>query len=295
MNNNLNFTVSSGKRLTLFICITVICVLLTSVMTGLITYSEQTTVRLRIATVIQDVFMFIVPSVLTAMIICRKPADFLMIDKRPAIWLSILVISTIIASVPAMNVIIKWNASLQFPESLTGIEQWMREAEDKAAVFTQTLIGGTGIGSLIMALMIVGVLAAFSEEIFFRGTLQRLFSTSGLGIHAAVWTTAFIFSAIHVQFFGFVPRLLLGAFFGYVVAWSGNLWLGVLAHFTNNALAAVAMTLAGTNSFAKAISPADTNITTSDIILAGGSAAIVIFLIIGIKKVSCRLNQTSCD
>ncbi|MDE5687621.1 MAG: CPBP family intramembrane metalloprotease [Paramuribaculum sp.] len=294
MNNDLNYTVSAGKRLTLFLCITVICVLLTSVMTGIITYSEQTTVRLRIATVIQDVFMFIMPSILTAMIICRKPADFLQIDKRPTVWLSILVIFTIIAAVPALNVIIKWNASLQFPESLVNIEQWMRAAENKAAIFTQTLLGGTGIGSFIMALMIVGVLAAFSEEIFFRGTLQRLFSTSGLGVHAAVWITAFIFSAIHMQFFGFIPRLLLGAFFGYVVAWSGNLWLGVLAHFTNNALAAIAMTIAGTNSLAKAISPADTDITSSDIIFAGGSAAIVILLIVVIKRVSGSLNQTSC-
>lgn len=294
MNKELNFTVSAGKRMVLFICITVICVLLTSVMTGIITHSGQTTVRLRIATVIQDIFMFIVPALVTAIMICRRPAEFLQIDRRPTLWLCILVISTVIAAVPAMNVIIKWNASMLLPESMAHAEQLMRTAEDKAAIFTQTLIGGTGTGSLIMALLIVGVLAAFSEEIFFRGTLQRLFLTSGVRIHLAVWITAIIFSAIHVQFFGFIPRLLLGAFFGYVVAWSGNLWLGVLAHFTNNALAAIAMTVAKTNSLANAISPADMEISASDLIFAGGSVAIVILLIIGIRRL-CRLSQTSCD
>lgn len=293
MNKELNFTVGAGKRMVLFICITVICVLLTSVMTGIITHSGQTTVRLRIATVIQDIFMFIVPSVVTAMMICRRPAEFLQIDRRPTLWLCVLVISTVIAAVPAMNVIIKWNASLHLPDSMAHAEQLMRAAEDKAAIFTHTLIGGTGTGSLIMALLIVGVLAAFSEEIFFRGTLQRLFLTSGVRIHLAVWITAIIFSAIHVQFFGFIPRLLLGAFFGYVVAWSGNLWLGVLAHFTNNALAAIAMTVAKTNRLANAINPADMEITASDLIFAGGSAAIVILLIIGIRRL-CRLSQTSC-
>ena len=50
---------------------------------------------------------------------------------------------------------------------------------------------------------------------------------------------AFLFSAMHMQFYGFVPRLLLGAMLGYLFVWSGSLWLSVLAHFVNNASAII--------------------------------------------------------
>jgi len=61
-----------------------------------------------------------------------------------------------------------------------------------------------------------------------------------MNIHAAIWVTAFIFSAIHVQFYGFLPRILLGAAFGYMAVWSGSLWLPILAHFINNAVGVIA-------------------------------------------------------
>ncbi|HMR19324.1 MAG TPA: CPBP family intramembrane metalloprotease, partial [Sphingobacterium sp.] len=53
--------------------------------------------------------------------------------------------------------------------------------------------------------------------------------------HLAIWITAVVFSAIHFQFYGFFPRLLLGAFFGYMMAWTQNIWVPVVAHFINNA------------------------------------------------------------
>ena len=58
-------------------------------------------------------------------------------------------------------------------------------------------------------------------------------------IHIAIWITAFIFSAVHMQFYGFVPRMLLGALFGYMFVWTGSLWVPVLMHFVNNGIAVV--------------------------------------------------------
>ena len=79
-------------------------------------------------------------------------------------------------------------------------------------------------------------MAGLSEEILFRGTLQQLFLSSGLNRHLAIWITSIIFSAIHMQFFGFVPRLLLGAYFGYLLWWSRSLWLPVIIHAFNNSI-----------------------------------------------------------
>lgn len=92
------------------------------------------------------------------------------------------------------------------------------------------------ITDLIFNLLLVAVLAGLGEELFFRGILQKIFGEWRNAI-LAIWMAAFIFSAIHLQFYGFFPRMLLGAFFGYLLFWSGNLWLPILAHTVNNGLA----------------------------------------------------------
>ena len=68
----------------------------------------------------------------------------------------------------------------------------------------------------------------------FRGVLQQLL---GGRRHVAIWLTAVIFSAIHMQFYGFVPRMLMGALFGYVFVWTGSLWVPIVMHFVNNGMA----------------------------------------------------------
>jgi len=103
---------------------------------------------------------------------------------------------------------------------------------------------------LIYNLLLMALLPALSEETLFRGTLQQMMykGTSSISTsnnspntkqHVAVWVSAILFSAIHFQFYGFVPRMLLGVLFGYLLLWSGSLWLPILAHFTNNAMAVI--------------------------------------------------------
>jgi membrane protease YdiL (CAAX protease family) len=80
------------------------------------------------------------------------------------------------------------------------------------------------------------VIPAIGEEFFFRGGIQNIISDKK-NIHVAVWVSAFVFSAIHMQFYGFIPRMLLGGMYGYLLFWSGSLWLPVIAHFVNNGMA----------------------------------------------------------
>ncbi len=93
------------------------------------------------------------------------------------------------------------------------------------------------MGELIIALFVIAVLPAIGEELVFRGLIQNELKRLTQNVHVAIWVSALLFSAFHLQFFGFVPRLLLGALFGYLYYWSGNLSMAVLAHFTNNAVA----------------------------------------------------------
>jgi len=95
------------------------------------------------------------------------------------------------------------------------------------------------IGALLVNLLMLAVIPAIGEEFIFRGCLQRLFNQLTKNHHIAIWLTAIIFSSIHLQFYGFIPRMLLGAMFGYLFVWSNSLWLPILGHFLNNATAVI--------------------------------------------------------
>lgn len=236
-DNNMRFSLPPGKRLGLFLCIWVLCYIIGSILMALILSGGITAVRLRLGLIFQDLVLFVVPALVTALMITRRPSDFLMIEKKPGLTPVLLVLLVLVASAPLMNCIISWNQSLTLPESLHSVELWMREAEKSAEANLSLVTGDTTVGGLIIGILIIGVLAGFSEELFFRGTLQRLIQTASINVHVAVWLAAVVFSAAHIQFFGFIPRLLLGAFFGYAAVWSGSLWLAVLGHIFNNSIA----------------------------------------------------------
>jgi membrane protease YdiL (CAAX protease family) len=139
------------------------------------------------------------------------------------------------------SVFIEWNARFDFPDFANEFERWAREREDAATRQTEFLTNFSSIGELLMALIIIAVLPAIGEELVFRGLIQNELYRASRNIHVAIWFAAMLFSAIHFQFFGFVPRLLLGALFGYLYYWSGSLPLAIVAHFVNNAVSVVAI------------------------------------------------------
>ena len=107
---------------------------------------------------------------------------------------------------------------------------------DAASQATAAILSGDSVGTLIVSVLIVGVLAGFSEEIFFRGALQRILMATRLPAWSVIWIVAVIFSAFHFQFFGFIPRMLLGAYFGYLLYWTRCLWIPVCVHIINNSV-----------------------------------------------------------
>jgi membrane protease YdiL (CAAX protease family) len=135
---------------------------------------------------------------------------------------------------------IEWNATVHFPDSLKHFEQWAREKENYAKEVTTFLTKFDSTGQFLLAFLVIAILPAIGEELVFRGLIQRELSKV-VNIHVSIWLAAFFFSAIHMQFFGFVPRMLLGALFGYLYYWSGNLSLAMLAHFINNGVAVVGL------------------------------------------------------
>ncbi|MEH3115335.1 CPBP family intramembrane glutamic endopeptidase [Pedobacter terrae] len=160
--------------------------------------------------------------------------------KRPKVLLLLLVIIIMIASMPFMEWTVIWNQKMVLPDFLKGIEAWMKEKEELAAKMTLQLITVRSHFDFVVNLVMIAVLPAIGEELTFRGGVQRALERSFGNPHLAIWLSAIIFSTIHVQFYGFVPRMLLGAGFGYLYYFSGSIWYAMFAHFLNNAYAVCA-------------------------------------------------------
>lgn len=224
------------QRFILFICITLVGFFISGVISSLIIakFGMQSTAAMRIAAVMQSLFQLIVPAIATAMIVTRRPATFLAIDRRIDLRLLLLAAAALITATPMMNRLIALNEAVTLPDSLAWLEQSLKQMEEQAAATIAVMQGGTSVGDLVMNILIIGVLAGLGEELFFRGTFLRLMTTGRINPHIAVWTVAVVFSAVHLQFYGFVPRTLLGAYFGYLVVWTRCLWIPVIIHALNN-------------------------------------------------------------
>lgn len=183
---------------------------------------------------VSTVGTFILPCLIYWFFIEQKSLATFSVRPLSAVRALAAVVVVVIAFMPADGLFIEWNQQLNLPESLDPLERWMRTSEDQAAVATKVLTTFGSVGQLLTALLVIALLPAIGEELLFRGILQRKLVAMTGGIHAGIWLTAVLFSAIHVQFYGFVPRMLLGALFGYLYVWSGNLWVPMLAHFVNN-------------------------------------------------------------
>ena len=148
----------------------------------------------------------------------------------------LLAIAIMLIGIPFVAYLIQWNKALNLPDFLEPLQGWMEASEQKATQLTEAFLAMNNMGDLLINLFLIALIPAIGEELFFRGVLQRLFAKWIGEIHLAIFISAFLFSAIHLQLFYFFPRFVLGIVLGYMFYWSKNLWLPILAHFTNNAL-----------------------------------------------------------
>ena len=138
---------------------------------------------------------------------------------------------------PLILFLYQWNQELVLPDIFLTIEQWMKATEEKAMKLTEAFLRMENFNDLLINLLLIAIIPAIGEELLFRGVLQKFFFKWTGKIHWAIFVSAFLFSSIHLQFYGFLPRFILGLVLGYMFYWSGSLWIPILAHFTNNALA----------------------------------------------------------
>ena len=244
------FIMENGKQMSWFVkflllaAFAMMMLIVVSIVIFIFFGGRYTSINAQLAIIaLQNVLVFMAPVVILALM-CkatekRPVAQSLWMAKAPSFKSIALVVLVYIVALPAMNWLVDWNSGLHLPQWMRGLENFLREMEDSAQGVTSDMLMTKTWSGMLLRFLLIGVLTGMGEELFFRAGMLGSMHFSRVQRHVAVWTVAFIFSAIHMQFFGFVPRLLLGAWFGYVMLWSGEVWTPIIAHSLNNGLVVV--------------------------------------------------------
>jgi hypothetical protein len=195
------------------------------------------------------------PQLFTALMVVQATAGLLGLVVFPIVYLNViehksitglfrnetnwalllsLLMGTGICFTVAISPVIEWNMGIDFPEWMGRFEDWARQQENELMKVTRFLTTFSSPADFMLGLLVIAVIPGVGEELVFRGLIQNELFRGTKNIHVAIWVSAVLFSAMHLQFFGFVPRMLLGALFGYLYYWSGNLLVPMLAHFFHN-------------------------------------------------------------
>jgi len=185
---------------------------------------------------IQAIGLFILPAFIIGYIFHQQSIRYLRFN--PINFYSvILILFIMISALPAINFFAMLNAKMQLPAFLSELENWMRQKELSAQALTEAFLKMDNAGSLWFNIFMIGVLPAIGEELIFRGIFQRLFAEWTKNIHWGILIAAFLFSFMHIQFYGFIPRMILGILLGYLFYFSRTIWAPILGHFINNTMA----------------------------------------------------------
>ncbi len=185
---------------------------------------------MRAVMLINHLFSFIIPSLLTGWIVYKNNIfGYFKLTKAPNIRIVILGFVFLVVSIPLVQYAYQVNKMLPLPE-------WMLDMESSTGNILEAIISKENFYEVIINVFLIAVIPGIGEELMFRGLIQQQFGRLLQNEHLTVWLSAAFFSAIHMQFQGFLARLILGALLGYLLIWSRNLWVPMIVHFLNNGL-----------------------------------------------------------
>lgn len=267
---------SFGNKVIQLTLLSLFFFLLFSLISVLITKGDFSDINsLKLAQLLQSIGLFVIPPILLAVLWSENLFEYLKINKIPS-WNNILFTLLIMFSaIPAINLLSEVNAAIHLPDSLSWLEKLFVDMESRAEELTLRMLEVNNIYGLMINIGLIAVVPAIGEELFFRGIIQKLLQEKWK-IHVAVWVAAIIFSTFHFQFFGFIPRMLIGALLGYMFVWTQNLWVPIIAHFINNAIAVVFYYFKGQNTVLLDVD----NIGKSDTLYMGLISIVVVAILI---------------
>jgi uncharacterized protein len=192
----------------------------------------------RVIQVITAVIGFFLPAVLTAALMNRRPFKLLGFTGRITFTQIAIVTGLMIASLYFSTFLSYVNENLPISHAMKLKFDTMENSYDSSV---ETIISLNNFGEYLIAIFILAILPAVCEETLFRGGLQNFLTRWTNKPWFSIIITSIIFSAAHLSFYGFLSRFFLGIVLGLIYEYSGKIWLNMLAHFLNNAVAITAI------------------------------------------------------
>ena len=230
---------STGRRVLLFLIILLISSLIGAAISMAFVFAGDT--GMKIAQGLSSIMMFVVPPIVYYYITrSERRMQELGLRRVSKPWyLFILIgIALMFVSLPVTNQLTRWNEAMSLGGAFAKLEEYLKTLEEMAAATTEKMLNADSIGGLLLNLLVIALIPAIGEELTFRGVLQQGL-TRKMNPHVAIILSAAIFSFIHFQFYGFLPRMFLGLLLGYLFYASGSLWTSIIMHFVNNGTAVV--------------------------------------------------------
>ena len=229
-------------------------------------------------------FFFLIPY-----FVIRNNPSYLMNYKKVKLLPVIMVIFTTVFFIILNAPLIEWNKSISFPSFMSSFESWALLKEKQLESLTIYLVSFENNFEYLIGIIAIAIIPGFCEEYFFRGVLQKNLNLLLKNAHIAILLSSLLFSAFHLQFYGFFPRFFLGVFFGYLFYWSGSLMYPVIAHALNNFLSLTVFYAASSGLFGEDIDVSVNSSPEIPLALIAFSIIIFIFLVVILKE---KLNNT---
>lgn len=188
---------------------------------------------LRFIQISSQIFTFVLPPIIYALLVKENPLDSLGCKRATTLWI-LIGVAMIFAIMPLNSIFAEWNAGLKLPESMSALEKLMKDLQEAAAAMTERFVNVNNIGGLMLNLFMIAGLAALGEELLFRSIIQTSLIKVCKNAHIGIFIASAIFSFIHFEFYGFLPRLVLGLLLGYMFFYSKSIWVPMAMHFANN-------------------------------------------------------------
>lgn len=227
---------------------------------------------------IQFVSLFVAPTFICTWLYSRENKKYLGLKAPSHPGYIIAGVGVMLIAIPFTGLLGELNRNIPFPKNMAS---WMHEQEVDAARTIQALLSRHTLADLLLNLLCIAGFAAVGEELLFRGMVQRLLIKMFKSPFVGILVSAALFSAMHMQFYGFFPRLALGILLGLIYWYSGSLWVAMLAHFIYDA---VLIIMAYNN---PSMLAEENSLPVNNLILAGSiSFLVVVLLLIWMRKKS---------
>ena len=234
-----NMKESTGFRVFVYLMALLVCSLIGGAITFFLAVGNDID-KLKLGQAISSTLLFIAPPLLLYAFTRSQPMREIGFRKPNSPWMLLIGVALMFVSLPLTNLLGSWNEKMDFGAMFETLEAMLKQMEEAAGDLTERMLQVDTFGGLLVNLLVIALIPAIGEELTFRGMLQQSLTKRVKNVHVAVLLSAFIFSFIHFQFYGFLPRMFLGMILGYMFYYSGSLWTGILMHFVNNGTAVVA-------------------------------------------------------